>query len=240
MMILFTLILVFIVVYLYYMIADVRKIQQDIKKLQDDAEGRKTSHENDIKQLTTVTQELQQQQALLSQQQNTMSMQYSQQGATTTAATMYYSQQDVYTTVAQNPTMDMNGYAAVVAPTMQEYGVDAVPVAVAVVSTVPPVHKTTTVNEDDIESVTTEDIRNTLDCDDEDDIEINVKQTVDQTSTPATVTQIEAGNHVKYETLKNMKYEELKEMCKAQGLCNKGSKEVLIKRLSAPEAVTDA
>lgn len=240
MMILFTLILVFIVVYLYYMILDVRKIQQDIKKLQDDADGNKTATENELKKLTTTTQELQQNQIALSQQQASFTttanpMQYAQQQH------VYYPQQNMY--AATVPFVDPQ--VMVAAPTGLDQTTIDVPVVPTQLHVVDAVVASTPCMDDDIASVTTEDIRNTLDCNDDDD-EVEsldvVLSPVDAKEDIGTAKPIDINEKIlsKSETLKNMKYEELKELCKAQGLCNKGSKDVLIKRLATQEAVTSA
>lgn len=199
MMILFTFALVFVAVYLYYTIVDIRKMQADIKKSAVELDGLKTSYSKDVEGLISAIKQLQ---------------------------------------ASQTKSVSVNKEVKNLCAT-------TVPVAKQVVKEVKPVEKEGVVD-DDSDSITTEDIKATFECDvddgyDEVSVPVDVNTIATDVNDPideiletknADQAQIaEVNQEIDVDAVKNMKYEELKELCKKMGLNNKGSKDVLSKRI---------
>lgn len=162
MMILFTFALVFVVIYLYYTITDVRKMQRDIVRLSGEV------------------------------------------SALTQAA----------------------------ASASQSAAPKAVPLPPA--APFVQVKECTTIDEDeeDDDSVSTEDIKATLDTHEEDEKEeVNVEEVVIEEVSLPQPHQEEGPKMHQGVDLNKLKFEEIKDMCRAKNIKIQGSKEVLIKRL---------
>ena len=193
-LILFTFALVFVTVYLYYVICDVRKLQAEVRKLNEEADARKTATAKDLETLSNAVMQLSKTSCVIPEK------------------------KEVTVTTC-------------VVPQVKEI----------------PVHSAHIV-EDDLESVLTEDIRNTLNChsdDDEDDQQEGVveeegqvpDQVIDQDK-DLLVEILEAEEAEKVvdtlpslDDVQSMKYEELRDFCKQHNLSTKGIKDVIMKRV---------
>lgn len=173
MMILFTFALIFVVIYLYYTISDVRKMQRDIARLTSEVS------------------------ALVQKGGNV---------SATPPSTPSPSPQPVVPIVQIKECTTTSSVPESVI--MEE----------EVVENVENIENVEVV-EDDASSVTTEDIKVTLDAEDDDETVVKSEE----------VTVHEGTD------LNKLKFEEIKEMCRAKGIKIQGSKEVLIKRLMEHE-----
>ena len=173
MMILFTFGLVFVSVYLYYTIIDVRRVQTEMKKLVEENEVRKAATSKEIEALSNAI------------------MQLSVKAPQTKAASE-----------------------------VCEVKHDRVQVVEMI-----PVEKT--LDKDD-DSVITDDIRKSLDCDtDDDNVDVEIEAILD--SDPEG--KKKSDTEMSIARLQAMKYEELRDLCKDLGISYKGVKDVLYKRL---------
>lgn len=193
MFILLTFSIVFVSVYLYYTIIDVRKMQQDIK--------------NSEVQSKSLSQQIEQLKAILGTQQSG----------------------NVVTPSVTVPTVQVQvSRQHVHVPEKQVVEVNEI------------------VDELDDESVTTEDIRNTLHCESDDDSEVDdvaqdcvVQQEVSQNDTEQDddveitfASEQDAQQSITPEEIKSLKYEELRDLCRTYNISQKGNKDVLIKKLT--------
>lgn len=197
-MILFTFALVFVSVYLYYVIVDVRKIQVDIKKLTEEAESRKVTVAKDMEALSNVVRQM-------------SSISPSQQYVAPTPSTVI------------EPVCTM--------PEVKEIHPSQVKKEREADAGKPQIQQ----NIEDDNSVSTEDIRQTLDCESDgvDEIDEILQNTNESHEVVEEQVELVEGKHVydKQDELHSMKYEELRDLCKSYGLSTKGTKEAIIKRL---------
>lgn len=187
--ILFTFAVVFIVIYLYYTIRDVRKVQVDVKKLQDELAV--------VKTLSTTVGAMK---AEIEEMKNTKHVRANIDIANLPAPSTVVSVQEA------------------VQETVQEESVEA-----------------DVQEEDDVSSVNTDEIRDILDGEDEeeephkedeDDTEVSDEQ-------EGAVEEVDGtpGQTKSPEELKNMKVDELKELCRSYNLSTKGNKNDLLVRV---------
>lgn len=221
-MILFTFALIFLVVYLYYTIVDVRKIQREVKSLADEVATIKGRVSNCQKPSGTSC----------------------PSGAT--AKPSVHPQTQSHT----QPGISSQAQGQGKAPT-----VVAEVVTVSIPSPVPdvqvvekPAPKTggsfVIEDDDDDDSVQTEEIRDALDCTDDEEIPVKQQEHVEPPAPleATTSSSLESILDSAVETgagetdipgdLSKLKYEDLRELCKKVNINSKGSKEVLLKRLS--------
>lgn len=194
MMVLFTFSLIFIVVYLYYTITDVRKMQREVKRISDE-----------LAQL---------------QSKNSTATPPSPVPASPPASNHVPVNVCVKATTNEVTVVDVSDQIK-----ETETVIDQAPqVPAADQVTIDPITQF-----QDNESVVTEEIRDTLDCTDDEDIDL---QNIINSSAPAQDI-IESDIKVELDSaeLAKMKYEDVKDMCKSKNLSTKGSKDVLIKRL---------
>lgn len=163
-LILMTFTIVFVVVYMYYMIRDVKKIYTEVK-----------THSAEIASLKSLGNDIQEVKAVIS-------------GMMASGPPM----------VAEAMFMQQFLPSAASAPA---------PISTTVVSSSP------ACDNDDVDSVATEDIKKLVDDDDEPDVK------EEPTQIPPAVTE---------ESLKKMKLDEIKEVCKSLNISTKGSRDTLI------------
>jgi len=185
-MILFTFALVFITVYLYYVITDIRKLQSEVKKIHEETESRKQQHAKEIESLTTAIVQLSKDAKPLKQ-----------------------------STVTE---------CADVAPVCNMPQVKEIPVVAKTESVAKSVTSESIVI-DDNESVMTEDIRETLNCD-SDDEGVDISSVLEPSPETHSDTSLPS-----VEDIQSLKYEELKELCKTHNLSTKGNKEAIMNRV---------
>lgn len=200
MLILFTFALIFVVVYLYYTIIDVRKMQKEIKRLNDEivALRKSPSPPQPIVSHPQVTTE----------------------------------QVPVKATKSKSESIQV----PIVEITQTDSQVEKKNMSELLDTVL-----------DDADSVVTDEIRDTLNCtDDEEEVVANPEVTsLNATSQEVQdilkeipedvndiIDDIEKREKVDINELVNMKYDDLKDLCKKHNLTQKGTKEVLIKRLA--------
>lgn len=171
MLILMTFTIVFVVVYLYYMIRDVKKIYTEVK-----------THSTDIANLKSLASEVQELKSLVA-------------GITASPHP------------AITEAMFLQQFVPVPPPAPKQPEV--------VVSEKEEV-------EDDIESVTTEDIKKLVEDDEEAKEQAQEPQPEQVITEPVTLTE---------ESLKKMKMDEIKEICKQKGISIKGTRESLVAKI---------
>lgn len=189
MMVLFTFSLIFIVVYLYYTITDVRKMQKEVKRISDELAQLQSKGAPPPPQAVPV---------------------------------------DVCLKAKTVPVNKANEVTVVDVSDQIAEPVKTEPVP----------------QFQDNESVVTEEIRDTLDCTDDEDIDL--QNIINSSITPQEVSQNDVSKeHVSQDDvpkeisldqldsneLSKMKYDDVKDLCKSKNLSTKGSKDVLIKRL---------
>lgn len=197
--ILFTFAVVFIVVYLYYTIRDVRKIQVEVKKLQDELSVVKT--------------------------------------LTTTVGSLKTELEDLKNTKHIRTNIDIASLPLVETAMVQETTPASLPMA----------------REDEVSSVDTEEIRDILDNEEAEEAEEVQETTSSSENLPivdhphmveedteeetkdqgveGTIEDVLEGTTITPEILKNMKVEELKELCRTYNLATKGNKNDLLVRI---------
>jgi len=193
MMILMTFTLVFVVVYMYYTIKDVKRIYGEVKKNTQDIQALQ-SLTNDVKNMKGTIEMMNQ--GMLAQSQFN---------------------------VCSIPFPDMSQQVFVPPP--------------------PPQHVSDI--KDDAESVATEDIKKLVRDDDDDDEneEIGVVDDVGDigdivNETAGVVVEPVQTQVISEESLKKLKFEELKDVCKKMGISIKGTREALISRILTEKNVS--
>lgn len=187
-MILFTFALVFITVYLYYVISDIRKLQAEVKRINEESESRKQVTAKEIESLTTVVMQL-------------------SKNAKAQKST-------VVETVEVPPVCVM--------PQVKEIPVPKSDITVPESVTV-----------DDNDSVVTEDIRETLNCDSDSEYEYTSNDASAAVDISSVIEPNLSSNDdlPSVDDIQSLKYEELKDLCKTYNLSTKGNKEAIMNRV---------